>query len=142
MANQIIVLVMDRGDPKHGEITVLDATDKAERLIETLLEAGFEQERIRVFAGNDIPMKVSYRPVVEIPGELRVDGGNGKASGGSGSADPAELPSAKANTPAAEAVSANGGSGGAVSFASSLRPSAAGATPQISLHGRSAGVIS
>lgn len=129
MANQIIVLVTDRGDPKHGEITVLDETEKAERLIETLLEAGFEQERIRVFTGNDIPMKVSYRPVVEIPGELRVDGGNGKAGGGNGSVAPAGLPSPKADAHAAEAVSANGRSGDAITFASSFRPAAGGAPP-------------
>ncbi len=104
MANQIIVLVTDRGDPKHGEITVLDAVDKAERLIETLLEAGFEQERIRVFTGNDVPMKVSYRPVVEIPGELRVDGGNSKFNGGNGNVEPVGAPSSKNHAPVAEAV--------------------------------------
>ncbi len=71
MADQIIILVSDRGDEKHGEITVLDDSAKAERLVETLLEAGFEQERIRVFHGSNVAMKVSYRPVVEIP-----DGGD------------------------------------------------------------------
>lgn len=129
MANQIIVLVTDRGDPKHGEITVLDGTEKAERLIETLLEAGFEQERIRVFTGNDIPMKVSCRPVVEIPGELRVDAGNGKAGGGNGGVAPADLPSSKAEAPTAEAVSADGRSADAVTFASSFRLTAGGAPP-------------
>lgn len=67
MADQVIILVTDRGDPKHGEITVLEDASKAARLVETLLEAGFEQERIRVFHGGDVPMKVSYRPVVELP---------------------------------------------------------------------------
>lgn len=138
MANQIIVLVTDRGDPKHGEITVLNSTGEAERLIETLLEAGFEQERIRVFTGSDIPMKVSYRPVVEIPGELRTEGGNGRVSGdGSGQA---ELPASKADAPAAEAVSANARAGEGVTFASSFRATAGG--PQIGLHGGPGGVIS
>ena len=52
MSEKIIVLVSDRGDSKHGEVSVLDDPQKAERLVETLLEAGFEPERIRVFTGR------------------------------------------------------------------------------------------
>ena len=45
MTTKFIVLVADRDDPKHGEIVVGDTTAEAERLVETLLEAGFCRER-------------------------------------------------------------------------------------------------
>jgi len=69
MATRVIVLVADRDDPKHGEITVLEDRRKAERLVETLLEAGFEQERIRVFVGTALDMQIAHRPVVTLVGE-------------------------------------------------------------------------
>ncbi len=62
----VIVLVADHDDPKHGEITVLEDQAEAEQMIESLLEAGFEQDRIRVFAGVENAMKISYRPVVTL----------------------------------------------------------------------------
>ncbi|MBI1886668.1 MAG: hypothetical protein HYS09_10225 [Chloroflexi bacterium] len=72
MEERIIVLVTDRDDDKHGEISILDDAVKAERLVETLLEAGFEQERIRVFKGDELNLKVNLRPVVSLAGEGEV----------------------------------------------------------------------
>jgi len=69
MATRVIMLVVDRDDPKHGEITVLDDMRKAENLVATLLEAGFEQERIRIFTGSEMGMRVTHRPVVTIVNE-------------------------------------------------------------------------
>ncbi len=69
MSEKIIVLVTDRGDSKHGEISVVDDPHRAEKLVETLLEAGFEQDRIRVFAGRQSDFEVSQRPVVALVGE-------------------------------------------------------------------------
>jgi hypothetical protein len=66
---KIIVLVSDRGDSKHGEISVVDEPRKAEKLVETLLEAGFEQERIHVFSGRESEFQVSQRPVVALVGD-------------------------------------------------------------------------
>ncbi len=66
MATRVIVLVSDRDDPKHGEVTILNDARKAERLVETLLEAGFEQERIRIFTGAEMDMRVRQRPVVAL----------------------------------------------------------------------------
>ena len=66
MAAKIIVLVADRDDERHGEITVLTDARKAERLIETLIEAGFEQERIRIFSGGEMDIEVAHRPVVSL----------------------------------------------------------------------------
>ncbi len=71
---KIIVLVSDGDDSKHGEISVLDDPRKAEQLVETLLEAGFEQERIRVFTGKSGEFQVSHRPVVA----LTADGEEGE----------------------------------------------------------------
>jgi hypothetical protein len=79
MAARVIVLVVDRDDEKHGEIQVLDDARKAERLIEGLLEAGFEAERIKTFAGAEMDMRVSHRPVVA----LMVDGLEPASSDGS-----------------------------------------------------------
>lgn len=69
MSDKIIVLVSDRGDGNHGEISVLDDAHEAEQLMETLLEAGFEQERIQVFSGSETEFEVSSRPMVALVAE-------------------------------------------------------------------------
>lgn len=69
MQTKVIILVTDRDDDKHGEISVVEDTDKAKRLVETLIEAGFEQERIRVFSGDELTMQVSQRPIVSLASE-------------------------------------------------------------------------
>ena len=66
MTTKFIVLVADRDDPKHGEIVVVDTTAEAERLVETLLDAGFDRERVRVFSGTEMEAHVSQRPKVEL----------------------------------------------------------------------------
>ncbi len=66
MTTKFIVLVADRDDPKHGEIVVVDTTTEAERLVETLLEAGIDGERVRVFTGTEMEAQVSQRPKVEL----------------------------------------------------------------------------
>jgi hypothetical protein len=66
MTTKVIVLVADRSDPKHGEIVVVDTTAEAERLVETLLEAGFDPEQVRVFSGAEMEAQVSQRPKVDL----------------------------------------------------------------------------
>ncbi len=66
MNDTIIVLVSDKDDSKHGEISILDDPQKAERLVETLLEAGFDESRIRVFNGRSSEFAVNHRPVVAL----------------------------------------------------------------------------
>ncbi len=66
MDETIIVLVSDKDDSKHGEISILDGPQKAERLVETLLEAGFDERRIRVFNGRSSDFQISRRPVVAL----------------------------------------------------------------------------
>lgn len=75
MSGRVIVLVSDLDDAKHGEISVMENALKAARLVETLLEAGFDQERIRVFNGAEMEMQISHRPVVALVGsDTPVDG--------------------------------------------------------------------
>lgn len=66
MATQLVVFVADQDDPRRGEVTVLDDPRKAERLLETLLEAGFERERIRIFHAAELEMEVKHRLVVSL----------------------------------------------------------------------------
>ena len=82
--SKAIVLVSDRDDDKHGEITVVNDLQKAERLVETLLEAGFDRERIQVFVGNSLDMQVTHRAVVSLVGDEMATEGEG--------AEPAEDP--------------------------------------------------
>ena len=110
-SEKIIVLVCDREDSKHGEITILDDPQKAERLVETLLEAGFEQDRIRVFAGRTSEFQISHRPVVAL-----VDGqeGGGRQLAAEGESRGVEPEQPVAGEPVAEepaAVASAMGSG-------------------------------
>ena len=64
MSDKFVLVVSDEKDDEHGEISVLDSANETERLVETLLEAGFDQERIRVLAGSEAEFLTAYRPVV------------------------------------------------------------------------------
>ncbi len=95
-SEKIIVLVSDRDDNKHGEVSVLDDPAKAERLVETLIEAGFDQDRIRVFSGRQSEFQISQRPVVALVAEGEV------AQAAAGVSAGREAPAAQSR--AAEAV--------------------------------------
>ncbi len=66
MSDKFVLVVSDENDRKHGEISVLDTAHETERLVQTLLEAGFEQERIRVYTGSEAEFATTYRPVVSL----------------------------------------------------------------------------
>ena len=66
MRSKVIVFVADRGDQRFGEVSVFDGTGEAERLLEMLLEAGYDQQRIHVFSGAEMEARVSQRPVVAL----------------------------------------------------------------------------
>lgn len=66
MSESVMVIVSDLDDAKHGEINVVENLQKAARLVETLLEAGFDQTRVRVFSGAELDMRVRHRPVVAL----------------------------------------------------------------------------
>lgn len=95
----LVLFVSDPGNSKHGEISLLDAAQEAERTIETLLEAGFEQQRIRVFSAAQVDFEISYRPVVTLLSDrsdqathLDHHGGNG-SEGEAVDVEPAGKPS-------------------------------------------------
>jgi hypothetical protein len=71
MLNKVIVMVSDLDDASHGEINILDGPEVAARFVETLLESGFEQERVRVFGGDELQMQVHQRPVVSLISNAR-----------------------------------------------------------------------
>ena len=66
MSEEFVLVVSDESDGKHGEISVLDTAHETERLVETLLESGIDQNRIRVFAGAESEFETTYRPVVNL----------------------------------------------------------------------------
>lgn len=107
MTDKVIVLVSDLDDGQHGEINVFDDPAKAARLIESLLESGFEQERIRVFDGSEMEMQVSHRPVVALVG---TEAGTTSADGATDEEEAAEeveeVEAAEEETVAARAPSA------------------------------------
>jgi hypothetical protein len=75
MSEAVIVVVSDLDDAKHGEINVVENLQKAARLVEMLLEAGFDQTRLRVFSGEELDMRVRHRPVVAlVTGDQPADG--------------------------------------------------------------------
>ncbi len=91
MSTKVILLVSDPEDSGHGEVKLLDDPEKAERMVETLLEAGFEQERIRAFTGTETTIAVTHRPAVTLVADgadqaqvqpVGADGGNGHGKSG------------------------------------------------------------
>jgi hypothetical protein len=81
MADKLIIVISDMDDPKRGEISVLDSPQRAARMVEALLEAGFEQERIRIFSGGEMEMQVRHRPVVALTGADFSIGGEASTNG-------------------------------------------------------------
>jgi hypothetical protein len=90
MSNKVIVMVSDLDDASHGEINVLDSPEHAARFVETLLESGFEQERVRVFGGDELQMQVHHRPVVNLLTGAR--GGQKEEAPKQQEQDPAQAP--------------------------------------------------
>ncbi len=64
MSSRVIVMVSDLDDATRGEIHVLSSQEEATQQVETLLESGYDQERIRIFVGDEMLMEVRHRPVV------------------------------------------------------------------------------
>ena len=66
MAGKTVVLVLDRDDPKRGEITMLAEPREAARLAEDLIESGVAVERIRIFDATELEMRVVHKPIVSL----------------------------------------------------------------------------
>ena len=66
MSNTVMVVVADLDNAAHGEINVLKSPDEAAQLVETLIESGYDQSRVRVFAADEFQISVYHRPVVAL----------------------------------------------------------------------------
>ena len=66
MTSQFLVVLVDDKDPERGESRLVDGPADVARYVETLLEAGYGQERVRVFESSEIHLEVNYRPVVSL----------------------------------------------------------------------------
>jgi hypothetical protein len=66
MSNTVIVVVTDLDNAAHGEINVLKSPEEAAQLVETLIESGYDQARIRAFAADEFQISVYHRPVVAL----------------------------------------------------------------------------
>jgi len=69
MSTKMIVLVDDKETEGSTEMTVVDTAEQAERLVETLLEAGYAAQRVRIFAATQNEFVTTYRPVVSFVAE-------------------------------------------------------------------------
>ena len=98
MSGKTLVVVYEQDDSKRGEISIVENPLKAARLVETLLEAGFDRERIRIFTGGEMSMQVTQRPVVAL-----VDG-SPESVDPSETAEEAPTPAPKAQAQAEEVV--------------------------------------
>jgi hypothetical protein len=78
MTGRVIVMVCDLDDSSHGEINVMDSHDLAARFVESLLESGFDQGRVRVFSGDELNIQVRHRPVVQISTPDPTQNGSGR----------------------------------------------------------------
>jgi hypothetical protein len=66
MAGKTVLMVLDRDDPKRGEITMLREPQEAARLAEDLIESGVDVERIRIFDATEMEMRVVHKPIVTL----------------------------------------------------------------------------
>jgi len=73
MAGTTVVMVLDRDDPKRGEITILKEPSEAAHLAEDLIESGVEVERIRIFDAIELQMRVAHKPVVSLGEDVGAD---------------------------------------------------------------------
>jgi hypothetical protein len=78
MSDRIIILVSDLDDASHGEVNILDNQDQAAHFVETLLESGFDKERVRIFGGDEMQMQVHHRPVVSLLNPNTSENGRGR----------------------------------------------------------------
>ena len=75
MDTKVIVITEDLKDSERRDVSILNDSVEAERLIETLLQGGVTQGRIRVFTGAEVEMEVTQRPVVTL-----ADGNGGQTT--------------------------------------------------------------
>lgn len=112
MSSTVIVVVTDLDNSAHGEINVLGSQEEAAQLVETLIESGYDQTRVRAFAADEFEIRVHHKPVVALTSALTEAGEtdqaeNGAASEGADQKKVAQTLNAKSAVPPVMAESAS-----------------------------------
>jgi len=68
MADEFLVFVADEETQERGDISFFTGANDAASHAESLLEAGYDQSRIRVFSSKEMNLHVTHRPVVSFVG--------------------------------------------------------------------------
>ncbi len=84
MSGTVIVVVTDLDNTTHGEINVMDNQEEAAQLVETLIESGYDQARVRAFAADEFCIRVQHRPVVALTEAAEADSAEGPEAPGAG----------------------------------------------------------
>lgn len=66
MSTKTVVVMLHDNGSTHGKVSEFHYAQDAERFVESLLEAGFEQRSIRVLALQNLDMLVTHRPAVSL----------------------------------------------------------------------------
>lgn len=63
---RILVAVRDVGAARSGQGSLIDDIPRAERIVARLIEAGVEAEAVSALRARELPLRVTYRWVVEL----------------------------------------------------------------------------
>ncbi|HET9477428.1 MAG TPA: hypothetical protein VFP63_08065 [Dehalococcoidia bacterium] len=66
MTSKTMVVLLQENSDTRGEINWFDYAQDAERFIESLLDAGFERQSIRVMEGQDMDVLITQKPMVTL----------------------------------------------------------------------------
>lgn len=72
MSDGVAVFVTDQGNPEYGRINRFASLELAERFVEGQIQDGVPVETLQVFTVSEIPVAVSYRPMVSLSQESGV----------------------------------------------------------------------
>lgn len=68
MASRYLLFLADEKERERGDISFFDDAQEAAGHAESLLEAGYEQDRIRIFNSDEMDVQVTHKPVVSLTG--------------------------------------------------------------------------
>jgi hypothetical protein len=66
MTGKFLLMVSDDEEGDRGEVVMLDTAQETERKIASLMAAGVDGKRIRVFTGGQTGLTITHRPVVRL----------------------------------------------------------------------------
>jgi hypothetical protein len=62
----VVVFIAEQDNPEQGTLKRFESAELAERFVESQLESDVAVESLKVFKVAEIPLAVSYRPVVSL----------------------------------------------------------------------------